>query len=238
MKIEVFLRQSFNTEGKSVSNNIRPHWFKKQKAFNNFKSTINLKLANYTIVYDEFLGPINKTFLSNESKVKIIKAGTEEKSFSKTLEIVESEHFDDNTIIYFIEDDYIHRENWCEVLLEAFMLPIHYVSLYDNLDKYLHYNDLKTTIYHTESVHWRTVPSTCNSYASKMKQLKEDITIHKHFSSDSDCGVSRDHQKFLYLGNSGKVLITPIPGYSTHCNEYMSPTIDWSKLSLCGDSQI
>ena len=163
--------------------------------------------------------------------VEIINEGNEAGSFLRTLEIVESLGYDDDTIIYFIEDDYLHRENWCEVLIEAFSLPTHYVSLYDHLDKYIDsgYDDLVSKVFHTDTCHWRTVPSTCNTYAGKMGQLKQDMVIHKHFSAASPDGISMDHAKFVELGRHGRRLITPMPGYSTHCDLLHSPCIDWEK---------
>jgi hypothetical protein len=38
-----------------------------------------------------------------------------------------------------------------------------------------------------------------------------------------------DHAKFVELGRHGRRLITPMPGYSTHCDLLHSPTIDWEK---------
>ena len=43
--------------------------------------------------------------------VEIINEGNEAGSFLRTLEIVESLGYDDDTIIYFVEDDYLHRES-------------------------------------------------------------------------------------------------------------------------------
>lgn len=229
MKIEVFLRQCFYSPNSNLSNRLRPEWFNKPKCFENFKRTINLELANYTIVYDQHFGSVENTFLSTEPNIEYINCGNEAASFLKTLEIVESKNFDDDTIIYFLEDDYLHRENWCEVLIEAFALPIQYVSLYDHLDKYLHYDDLYSKIFYTPSVHWRTVPSTCNTYAAKMGQLREDVNIHRHYSEASSDGISMDHSKFCHLRDIGRTLITPMPGYSTHCDLLHSPTIDWEK---------
>ena len=229
MKIQVFLRQCFYSPNTVLANRQRPEWFDKVKIFENLKRTINPELAQLNILYDEHFGNISETFLSSEKDVQIINCGNEATSFLRTLEIVESSGFDDDTIIYFLEDDYLHRENWCEVLIEAFTLPIHYVSLYDHLDKYMDYPDLTSKIFHTNSVHWRTVPSTCNTYAAKMGQLREDMHIHKHYSAASPDGISMDHSKFVHLGNVGRTLVTPLPGYSTHCNQFQSPVINWEK---------
>ena len=81
----------------------------------------------------------------------------------------------------------------------------------------------------SDSVHWRTVPSTCNTYAAKLGTLKADYGVHKHFSDASPDGISMDHAKFCHLGSMGRRLITPMPGYSTHCDLLHSPTIDWEK---------
>ena len=68
-----------------------------------------------------------------------------------------------------------------------------------------------------------------DSYAGKLRQLNQDMIIHKHFSAASPDGISMDHAKFVELGRHGRRLITPMPGYSTHCDLLHSPTIDWEK---------
>ena len=231
MKIEVFLRQCFLSPNAALPNRHRPEWFDKIKIFENLKRTIDPKIANLNIIYDEHFGSIGDTFLDSEENTEIINCGNEAGSFLRTLEIVESRGYDDETIIYFIEDDYLHRENWCETLIEAFDLPAQYVSLYDHLDKYIDsgYDNLASKVFFTDSCHWRTVPSTCNTYAGKMGQLKQDMHLHKHFSAASPDGISMDHAKFVELGRHGRRLITPMPGYSTHCDLLHSPTIDWEK---------
>ncbi len=231
MKIQVFLRQCFYSPNAQFCDRDRPVWFDKEKIFMNLKRTINPELADLHIIYDSHFGTLHETFLSQEENVEIVNCGTEASSFLKTLEIVEQKKFGDDTIIYFLEDDYLHRENWCEALLEAYSLPIHYVSLYDHLNKYIldGYSNLLARIFITKSIHWRTVPSVCNTYSAKMGQIKEDLDVHKHFSSSSLNGISQDNLKFLRLAEMGRGLVTPLPGYSTHCDRFLSPTIDWTK---------
>ena len=232
MKIEVFLRQCYLSPNASLPNRHRPPWFDKVKIFKNLKKTIDPKLAHLNIVYDEHFGSISDTFLKDEENVEIINCGNEAGSFLATLDIIESRNYDDDTIIYFLEDDYLHKEGWCDVLLEAFSLPIQYVSLYDHLDKYIDsgYNDLVSKIFVTKTCHWRTTPSTCNTYAGKMGQFREDMDIHRHYSAASSDGISMDHAKFVNLGQVGKTLVTSIPGYSTHVDHLQSPTVDWESV--------
>ena len=83
----------------------------------------------------------------------------------------------------------------------------------------------------SETSHWRTVPSTCNTYAALLGTLKADYAIHKHFSDASPDGISMDHAKFCHLRDHlGRRLITPMPGYATHCDLLHSPTIDWEEI--------
>jgi hypothetical protein len=103
------------------------------------------------------------------------------------------------------------------------------VTLYDHGDKYQEmYKDFMTKVLHTELSHWMPTPSTTNTFAVKMKTLKEDYIIQKKWSVGYE--PSADHAKFIELNQRGKNLISSIPGYSTHCQkEFLAPCIDWEK---------
>ena len=229
MKIEVFLRHCYYSKIQEQPGKERPSWWNKEKVFQNFKDTLNPNTTNYTIIYDEFYGKIEDTFLSQEENVHIISAGGEAKSFLRSLEYILSKDFDDETIIYFLEDDYVHRPGWDVILQEGFKLPVSYVTLYDHKDKYTEmYADLLSKILITENSHWKPIPSTTNTFATKFKTLKEDKKIHYQYSFNVE--PTADHQKFLDLNQKGKYLISCLPGYSTHCvNEWISPCINWSQ---------
>lgn len=232
--IEVFLRHAYYSKLQELVDRKRPSWFNKFKVFQNFKNTLNSEFINYTIVYDEFYGSIDKTFLSLENNVEIIKCGSETESFLKTLEIIESKKFDDETIIYFLEDDYLHRPGWCDVLLEGFTLNSSYVTLYD-FDLFISKGYLCETFV-TKSSHWRAVPATTNTFACKFKTLMEDIDIHKKYSMDGikekeGYFYSKDYDKFWDLQKKNKYIISPMPGWSTHCDQnHISPIIDWEDI--------
>lgn len=52
------------------------------------------------------------------------------------------EQVPEDTIFYFVEDDYIHRRGARDILLEAFdQLNANYVTLYDHPDKYQNFKD-------------------------------------------------------------------------------------------------
>ena len=232
--IEVFIRHCYYSKIQELPDRIRPSWFNKIKVFENFKNTLNSNLINYTIVYDEFYGSIDKTFLAKEKNVEIIKCGNECDSFLKTLEIIQSKNLSDEQIIYLLEDDYLHRPGWSEVMLEGFDINSHYLTLYD-FDFFIAKGWL-CEIFTTPSSHWRAVPATTNTFACKYKTLIEDMEIQKEYSiygirEMDEYSFSRDYNKFWELQKQERYLISPMPGWSTHCDEnHISPIIDWKKV--------
>ena len=232
--IEVFIRHCYYSKLGELPDRVRPFWYNKTQVFENFKNTLNPDLINYTIVYDEFYGSIDKTFLAKEKNVEIIKCGNECDSFLKTLEIIQSKNLSDDTIVYLLEDDYLHRPGWCKVMLEGFEINSHYLTLYD-FDFFIAKGWL-CEIFTTPSSHWRAVPATTNTFACKYKTLIEDIEIQKEYSiygirEMDEYSYSRDYNKFWELQKQERYLISPMPGWSTHCDEnHISPIIDWKKI--------
>ena len=232
--IEVFIRHCYYSKLGELPDRVRPFWYNKTQVFENFKNTLNPDLINYTIVYDEFYGSINKTFLAKEKNVEIIKCGSETDSFLKTLEIIQSKNLSDDTIVYLLEDDYLHRPGWSDIMLEGFDIKSHYLTLYD-FDFFIAKGYL-CEIFTTPSSHWRAVPATTNTFACKYKTLIEDLEIHQKYSingvkEEDGFHFSKDYDKFWELQKQKRYLISPIPGWSTHCDEnHISPVIDWKKV--------
>lgn len=207
----------------------------REECYKNFVSTLDPKLANVTLFLDTFYEMNGEHFLIKEKAPFIeIKEGKETGSFLKLLNHVKNLKLSPDTIVYLLEDDYLHRPGWCGVLKEAFdNLPIQYATLYDHHDKYEpEYSNLRSKIYYTASCHWRTTPSTTNTYAMRFKTLLEDIDIHERFSQTGE--VSQDHQKFLALSNEKKrEIVSAVPGFSTHTEErYISPVVNWKVFKL------
>lgn len=224
-KIEVFVRHC-NFSAASAHKK-RPEGFSRKACHQNLLDTIDSRV-NLTF----FLDTATEGDHFIQGQAIEIKEGTEAGSFLRMLEHVEKLDLHPDTIIYFLEDDYLHRSGWVDILLEGFMLDADYVTLYDHRDKYMHYPKLKSQIYITPSTHWRTTPSTTNTYAMRFSTLKEHLPIHRRFSLGRK--ISADHDKFCCLGKKGAMLISPIPGWSTHAEkEFASP---FFKETLCKHS--
>lgn len=238
-RIAVFVRHC-NYSSSSV-NKDRPNGFSREKCFQNLLDTLKgEKGISLVFLYDTFYPMKGKThFLYQQNQYPVVeyKGGTEASSVLFMLNYALEQNLDPETIIYFLEDDYLHRPNWPAILREAFTLPnISYATLYDHQDKYDNpmYAGLKSEIFHTSSCHWRTTPSTTNTFATLFSTLKKDFATHKHFSSlgpNSIGPIPFDHAKFCHLAKEGSILISSIPGYSSHLEpSYLSPCFNWEHL--------
>ncbi|MBX7067313.1 MAG: hypothetical protein K1X28_08790 [Parachlamydiales bacterium] len=217
--IEVFVRHC--TFSSISAHKKRPAHFSKENCYRNLISTSDSRVR-----FTHFLDIANggEHFLKGQAIE--ISEGTESGSFLRMLDHVEKQKLHPDTIVYFLEDDYVHRSGWVDVLFEAFSLNADYATLFDHRDKYMIYPKLESKIFISNSSHWRTTPSTTNTYAMRYSTLLEDFSIHRRFSVGRK--VTADHNKFCFLGKKGRVLISPMPGWSTHADpEFASPCIDW-----------
>ncbi|MCK9429847.1 MAG: hypothetical protein M0R17_07565 [Candidatus Omnitrophica bacterium] len=229
-KIKVFLRE-WNGANKR-KRGVRPDWFSYENCYQsitNEKPDIDL-----TILLDGTVANHHFQFNDNEKIIEFT-GGNDATSLLFALNYIKSTNPNDDDIIYIVEDDYMHISYWCDILFEAFdtFTNVDYVTLYDHPDKYFLpiYDNLQSKILVSKSCHWRTTPSTCNTYAALWSTFKKHWNTHIKYSSPEFTHDGYDHTKFLDLWNLGSNLISPIPGYSTHCErQFISPNIDWSKI--------
>lgn len=226
MKIHIYYRH-YNISGSGQG---RPMWFDYEKCYDNLLATLPDRDSNkyiLNVVYDG-----NETnWISNytyHNSYNII-AGGDFKSFQQTCDLVKNNpDIVDGDLIYFIENDYLHKSGWLDKVLELFTTysGLDYVSLYDHKDKYFlpAYDDLVSKIFITKTHHWRTTPSTCGTFILTKELFDKDYDILSTMEGD--------HNKWLWLNsNRGRHVISPIPGLATHCVEGLeSPTIKWETV--------
>lgn len=227
-KIKVFLRHWNGATGRKQ--NVRPEWFSYEKCYRSIKNA-NIDL---TVLLDGNRENHHFKFSPEENLIKF-HGGTDAKSLLFCLEHIEKQNLNDEDIIYIVEDDYLHKPGWENIMKEAFeTYDVDYVTLYDHPDKYFlpMYENLQSKVLYTKSSHWRTTPSTCNTYAGKWKTFKKHwIDFHIKFCLPEFTHEGYDHTKFVRLWEKGSNLISSIPGYSTHCeNQFLSPLTDWSEI--------
>lgn len=231
--IRIFQRHcNFST---LIENKPRPDWFDRERIFDSFIKTLDNRV-DYTAFHDSGRGKIEDHFLNNKEVKKIsMEGGSDAKSLLNLFNYINEQNYDDDDIIYFVEDDYLHRKGWIDILLEGFeYIGADYFTLYDHPDKYYlpMYESLQSKIISTPSTHWRTTPSTCNTYAGKWKTFKKHWKDHHiHWCLPENTHDGYDHTKFIKLWEAGSNLISCIPGYSTHVeNNMLSPIIKWETI--------
>ncbi len=146
--------------------------------------------------------------------------------------------YPDDEIIYFIENDYLHKPQSKKILEEGFNLGAPFVSLYDHPDKYLDPSQggnpyceggaEDTRVYLSDNCHWKMTNSTTMTFAAKVSTLKRTEPILRKHTLESH---PNDFKMFLELRQNNELLITPLPGYSTHGETaYLTPLTNWSKI--------
>ena len=228
MNIHIFYSH-MNVSGTDYK--VRPQWFDFEKCFQNLLHTVkNYPNVKLYVIMD---GNIDDNWISKYKEYFIghnIVGGSMEAAAMEMYKIAYSllDDMDENDILYFLENDYLHLDNWVEYVLNLYQSfeGLSYISLYDHNDKYFLpiYHDLVSLILTTDTNHWRTTPSTCGSYLVYKKVFQEDYLDHTT--------VIGDHNKWLYLSQTKeRSVLTPIPGLSTHCMEgLLSPTINWKQI--------
>ena len=132
--------------------------------------------------------------------------------------------WDDDEIVYFVENDYIHLNGSPQILEEGFKLGAPYMTLYLHPDKFMSPNNggnpevdydggYGTKIYRGETQLFGMFNSTTMTFASKVKTLKEDEAILRKHTSGTH---PNDFPMFLELRDKGKALLCPLNTFSTH----------------------
>lgn len=159
-------------------------------------------------------------------------AGTFNIALDKALRL------DDKEVVYFVENDYLHKQQSPKIIQEGLSLGASFVSLYDHPDKYLEPSKggnpyceggaEDTRVYLTDSCHWKITNSTTMTFATTVGILKRVEPILRKWTQGSH---PDDFKMFLELKDQNELLITPLPGYSTHGETaWLGPLTNWKQL--------
>lgn len=222
----------------------KPDYINNKNCFSNARKIF--KNAEFFVLADNVDRETLDFLSSFEAEIKEINVGNGAGTFNLALDYALK--LNPEEIVYFLENDYIHRLGSQEVLQEAFDSDtiFDYSTLYDHPDKYLNPHEggnpmcygkgEETKVFFTGTCHWKYTNSTTMTFASRVETLLKDEKIIRKWTSDTH---PHDFNMFLELGNLGRKLISPIPGFSTHGEvEWMSPLINWQKVceETCGDN--
>jgi hypothetical protein len=219
-------------------NKVKPDYINNENCLKNFCNVFFDYIYDITVLADncsddtitmikKYIDPVN---------IKKVSVGHGAGTFNLALD--EALKYDDLTTIYFVENDYLHKQFSPKIITEGLNLGASFVSLYDHPDKYMSPSQggnpyceggaEDTRVYLTESTHWKITNSTTMTFAATVSTLKKaEETLRKYTQGT----YPEDFKMFLDLREQGKLLISSIPGYSTHGETaWLSPLTDWSKI--------
>jgi len=217
-------------------NKIKPEYINNENCLAN--ATKVFKDAKWSVIADnvsESTENMIRKYVTEDS-INWVSVGHGAGTFNLALD--EALTYDDDEIIYFIENDYLHKPKSLTVIEEGFELGASFVSLYDHPDKYMsperggnpycQGGAEDTRVYLTNNCHWKITNSTTMTFAAKVSTLKRVEPILRKWTSGEH---PHDFDMFLELRQNNELLITPIPGYSTHGETaWLTPLTDWSKI--------
>jgi hypothetical protein len=217
-------------------NKIKPSYINNETCLKNFVSIFGNE--DLHIIADNCSEPTLKMIMkyAHPNAITIVSVGHGAGTFNLALD--KALKWDDNEIVYFVENDYLHKSKSDKTIQEGFELGASFVSLYDHPDKYKGPDQggnpycgggaEDTRVYLTDSCHWKITNSTTMTFASKVSTLKRTENILRKHTSGTH---PNDFHMFLELREQNELLITSIPGYSTHGEtSWLTPLTDWSKI--------
>ena len=219
-------------------NKVKPDYINNEKCLKNFCNIFFDHIYDIHIIADNCSESTMNMIKKYIDPINIEKVSVGHGAGTFNLALDKALKWDDDEIVYFVENDYLHKPNSPNILKEGFGLEASFVSLYDHPDKYkgpeqggnpyCEGGAEDTRVYLTDSCHWKITNSTTMTFASKVSTLKRVEPILRKHTQNS---YPDDFKIFLELRENNELLITPIPGYSTHGETaWLSPLTDWSKI--------
>ena len=153
-------------------------------------------------------------------------------SIKKSFEVADNI---DGDLIYFVEDDYLHKkEAILEMLFtyqkistifenEVFLCPVDY--------PYLYMPTKRSEIFLGHNNHWRSVDESLLTFMTSKKMLA------KHIGELNNMALT-EHSPFetpLHKIYKSELCLSPVPSLALHCTNVnsvfgLSPNIDWAKI--------
>jgi len=191
-------------------------------------NNVNSKIINLDMSkYEKKINIQNKNNLVIENNMKSTMA-----SIKKSFEVAST---GDGDLIYFVEDDYLHKKDSILEMLftyekisticqnEIFLCPVDY--------PYLYMPTKKSEIFLGHNTHWRTVDESLLTFMTSKKML------NKYMKELNDMALT-EHTPFetpLHDIYKNELCLSPLPSLALHCTNVnsvfgLSPNMDWIKI--------
>lgn len=213
---------------------IKPPYINNENCLRNASSVFS---GNWLIIADNCADSTLNMIKQYKTNIMETHLGSGAQTFNIALD--EALKLNDEEIVYFIENDYLHTTDAQDILLDGFKLGANYVTLYLHPDKFIppHHGGnpevdsdggYMTKIYKGNKELFAMFNSTTMTFAAQVKTLREDEQILRQFTSGT---YPEDYKMFLALRDKGRSLICPLNTKSTHGeSQWLAPFVDWKSL--------
>jgi hypothetical protein len=218
---------------------VKPDYINNEACLKNFCNVFFDNIHDILIIADNVSQETNdmiQKYISRD-QIQYVSVGHGAGTFNLALDEALKEK--DDEVVYFVENDYLHKQQSPKIINEGLSLGASFVSLYDHPDKYLDPSKggnpyceggaEDTRVYLTDSCHWKITNSTTMTFASTVETLKRTEPILRKYTNQGH--YPDDFKMFLDLREQNELLVTPLPGYVTHGETaWLSPLTDWSTI--------
>lgn len=205
----------------------KPEYINNENCLENALKTFPPETHKWIIIADsvssETRAMIDRTAFQREINIIDVCVGHGAGTFNLVLD--EALKLEDNEIVYFLENDYLHKyPGSYSIMLEAFNLGADYVTLYLHPDKFISPDKggnpnvdsdggYLTKIYRGDRELFGLFESTTMTFAARVRTLKKDENVLRQFTTGN---YPKDFEMFNALRIRGRALLCPLNSYSTH----------------------
>jgi hypothetical protein len=219
-------------------NKVKPDYINNEACLKNFCNVFFNHIYDIQIIADNCSDDTLAMIKKYIDPANILKVSVGHGAGTFNLALDKALTYADDEIVYFIENDYLHKQGSSDILKQGIDLGAAFVSLSDHPDKYLDPSlggnpyceggGEPTRIYLSDSCHWKITNSTTMTFASKVATLKRVESILRKWTTGT---YPDDFKMFLELREQNELLITSIPGYSTHGEtRWLAPLTNWEHI--------
>ena len=204
-------------------NKVKPAYVNNEACLLNALDTFSTEEHDWLVIADNISEATKQMIERYVLNIKYVSVGHGAGTFNLALD--EALQWDDDEIVYFLENDYIHLKGSPEIIKEGINLGASYVTLYLHPDKFIPPHQggnpevdddggYITKIYRGETQLFGMFNSTTMTFASTVRTLKEDEEILRKYTNQGH--YPDDYKMFLDLRDKGHVLLCPLNTFSTH----------------------
>lgn len=204
---------------------VKPNYITKENCLRNAVKEFPLGVCEWKILADKLSDDTYQMLLKYVPQECVERvsvghgAGTFRIAYQKALD-----QYNDDDLIYFLEDDYLHLPGALNALKVAAEYNLgDYLTLYDHPDMYGYGKYVNpyvrnggecTTVFWSGNWHWKFTRSTTMTLASFVNTLRRDKKIFWRWTAETS---PHDFELFVDLRSVRNArLICPIPSLSTH----------------------